>query len=364
MRKYSYKLSNKEEEIILEKDRVGIKEWSQLQNRWLSLKKFNVTIHNNSETVNWSNGLSLTADKDKKVRKEAIMNVMGGLEQDQELFARCLRNICANHVYESKRRGYPSFMESSLIENDISQNIVDNLLIEVESHLSLFHKFLQLKAKIMGTKKLLGEDYEAPIPFDEEQSKTWDQAQKEVIEIYSNFHPEIGKLTEEIFNNKRIDAEPRQGKRPGAFTAFWYGGKSTFSMLSYNGKIADVKTLTHEMGHAIHGHLLASNQSFFNFYPTVVMAETASEFGTMLFLDHFLASKTSKEQEKYSLFIIVEKIINEIFEVASRTRFEQYLYEAVDNNELLNAEKINDLFWKARKKYFDDFVEWMPEQVY
>jgi oligoendopeptidase F len=52
----------------------------------------------------------------------------------------------------------------------------------------------------------------------------------------------------------RLDIFPKFGKQSGAFASYRKGEKS-FVLLNFNGKLRDVSTLSHELGHAIHGHL-------------------------------------------------------------------------------------------------------------
>ena len=40
------------------------------------------------------------------------------------------------------------------------------------------------------------------------------------------------------------------------------------------------------------------------------------------------------------------------------------IYEAIDNNEYLDKDRINEIFWQARTEIFGDAIEWLPEQAY
>ncbi|MHA2247562.1 MAG: M3 family oligoendopeptidase [Candidatus Hodarchaeales archaeon] len=363
-RKHTYILSELEEKIIIEKDQYGIDSWSQLQRQWLATRQFTVNVHGEEKTVSWSLGNGLFRDRDRAVRKEAIIKILGGLGEDAELFATALRNFCGDHVTESKRRGYNSTMESSLIANDITQDIIINMLKAVESNLDLFQEFLLLKARILGTNKLLGEDLEAPLPFDDDREVSWSEAREKIIEGYQQFDAEFGTITRGMFSNHRIDSAPRSNKSAGAFCTPWYKGQSAFIIQSFNGKMDNMRTLAHEMGHAIHAHYASVTQSYLNLYPSMLLAETASEFGTLLFTKKLANEAPNDDLKKAILFSTVENIMTLIFEVGSRIRFEERLYAAIENGDFLNEEKINKLFWEARVMYFGDTVEWHSEQAY
>ncbi|MHA2252959.1 MAG: M3 family metallopeptidase, partial [Candidatus Kariarchaeaceae archaeon] len=82
------------------------------------------------------------------------------------------------------------------------------------------------------------------------------------------------------------------------------------------------------------------------------------------FADKFIAEAPTDDIKKSLLFSTLESIMTVVFEVSSRTRFEQKLYHAVENDVYLNADKINEIYWEERGKYFGDAVEWLPEQAY
>ncbi|MHA1444705.1 MAG: M3 family metallopeptidase, partial [Candidatus Hodarchaeales archaeon] len=94
------------------------------------------------------------------------------------------------------------------------------------------------------------------------------------------------------------------------------------------------------------------------------IAEVASEFGRFLFVDHFLEHTHDKDVKKFIRFNHLETLAIICFEVGSRTTFEKSLYDAIESGEYLDGEKISDLFVKARKKFFGDAIEFLPEQRY
>jgi oligoendopeptidase F len=128
--------------------------------------------------------------------------------------------------------------------------------------------------------------------------------------------------------------------------------------------MSNIITLAHEMGHAVHAHLASAKQTYINLRAPMVLAETASEFGKMFFIDKIIKEAPTDDIRKSILFNHLQRIFNVVFEVGSRTRFEEKLYKAVENGTYLSADKITELFWEARNLYFGDTVKWLPEQAY
>ena len=361
VRNHKYTLSEIEEQLILEKNQYGITEWSKLRAQRLATSKFQMQIGSEEKEVSWSSGYRYFSSSDRNLRLEAIKKILGGLAQDNEVYASALRSICGNYYLESQRRNY-TVVESSCIANDISQEMLDKMFTAIEKSLPMFQEFLRFKAKLLGTDVLLGEDLEAPINFSNvEPEISWEEAKKLVLRSYSSFDTEIGEIINDMFVNNRIDSIPRQAKVSGAFCSTWYTGKSAFILLSFQNNIDTVSTLAHELGHSVHAYLSTKKQNLLSQSPPMVLAETASEFGRMLFVENYLKTSTNEITKKKILFQAVEELMITIFEVGSRFRFEEKLYSAIEKGEYLSPAKINDLFWQARKMYFGDAITWHPE---
>jgi oligoendopeptidase F len=354
--KSQYMLSEEEENIIVEKDRYGNKGWQKLQSEWLSSREFTILDEGVEKKVTfgdmWRYGINIVGEN--------------GLSKDKELYAATLRNICGDHIMTCKRRKYPSTFTSSLITNDITQTQVDNLINVIEESTHLFQEFLLLKAKIMGTKKLKGEDLWAPIPVipKDLEKNSWESAKELIIKVYGQFDEEFGAITKRMFEENHIDASPRKGKRAGAYCSSFKFKKEAVILMSFTEIFGDVETLAHEMGHAVHSYLSAKKQKPLNNALSYCIAEVASEFGRFLFVDYFLGQTKDEIVKKFILFNHLETLAIICFEVGSRTTFEKSLYDAIEAGEYLDGEKISELFLASREKFFGEAIEFLPEQKY
>ncbi len=363
-RKHKHNLSEPQEQLILEKDLNGVIAWSQFRAEWLGGKPFKALIDTKEKTFFWSEAQGLMRSPDRTNRKNTIIAVMDALKEDGDIFSASLRSICANHVTMAKRRNFDT-MASSLITNDISQEMIDNLYAAIEDNLDIFHEILLLKAKVLGTEKLLGEDLWAPIHQQGEDSEkiTWNKAKEIVTGILNDFEEEFGKIANKMFEEHHIDASPRKGKRGGAFCSTNDYAKECFILQSFNDTFDDLSTLAHEMGHAIHGYLSLEAQTLLNQDISFCIAECASEFVRFLLIDK-MKEVVADSQKSTILFNHLEDLAIVIFEVGSRTQFEKSLYSAIEAGEYLNTEKISDLFLKSRTDYFGDAIEFLPQQTY
>ncbi len=355
-----HQLSEVEEQLIIEKDQFGVNAWEQLQSKWLNTRMFEVTVLGQKKMLTYGEANGLLPHPDRATRESANRAIYGALGKDGEIFSAALRNICNDWVTVSKRRKYVSPMASSLISNDTQQNIIDNLLNTIEKS-STYQRYLKLKAQLMKLPRLGNHDIVAPLPEAPEKKYTLKQARDLIIQAYSRFSPDYSAAVKEMFDKRHIDAEPRFGKRNGAFCASYYNGKSAYILQSFNGTLSDVFTLAHELGHATHDWYMSRHQTVINTNVPSIVAETASIFGELLLTDHMLQEIESEKERKALLCLVLDEAGMTTFQVTARVWFEQALYESIEKGEFLDYQKICSHWVNARNKIFGDSVEWLPE---
>ncbi|RLI17440.1 hypothetical protein DRO44_03550 [Candidatus Bathyarchaeota archaeon] len=362
-RKVPHQLSETEEKLIIEKDQFGVHAWEELQSKWLNTRLFEITVEGEKKMVPFGEAYGLSSHPDRATRESAYKAVFSLVGKDGEIFASAFRNICNDWLSVCELRKYDSPMHASLIANDIDQQTVDNLLKAVEDNVGLYQHYLRLKAKIMGLPKLGCHDIIAPLPDAPEMKFDFETAKDLIIRAYSRFDEEYAFAVKDMFARNHIDATPRFGKRHGAFCAGWYNGKSSFVLQSFNGRLNDVYTLAHELGHATHGYYCYKNQTILNTRIPMVVAETASIFGELLLTDLLLSEAKSDIEKKVILCRILDGAGRVIFSVSARAWFEKQIYDAIKRGEYLNHETICKYWVAARDKAYGDTVEWFNEML-
>ncbi len=357
-RKSPYKLSEIEEQLILEKDESGIFAWEQLKESWINSRKFKTIVEGKEKVIAFSEFIPLLYHPDRITRLSVIKSVCGLLEREEEIYSSALRNICNDWVKTVNRRQYNSPLHQSFLDNDTTQQIIDNLIKTIEGSVDISQRFLAIKAKLLNLPKLHGADLWAFLPV--EKKYTWEETKELILQVYGNFDKTFGEYVSDIFNRKHIDASAREGKTSGIYCSSWYKGKSSFILTSFNGLISEILFLTHEIGHAIHDYLSSRKQTFINFQPGMAVAETASKFGELLLNEHLLNTIKSKN-ERISFLTNQINVASGIFVHSARYRFEQNLYNAIKEGEFLDGQTISRYWRTARDNVFGDSVEWFDE---
>ena len=359
LKRVPYMLSETEEQLIIIKDKNGVNSWQMLQGDWLSTRTFNIEIDGEIKTLSYGYIYGLYQSSNRDLRRRANQVVYQTLGKDEILWASAIRAICADHLQMCKIRDYPTPMTPSLIANDVDQNTINNLMQTIEQNVDLYQRYLGLKAKLMGLTKLANYDILAPLPNTPENDYTWSDSRKEVVDAYAGFDLKFGDWVNEMFEKRHIDGAVRKGKRSGAFCSSWLIGKSAYILQSFNGKIGDVYTQAHELGHAIHDYLGSRAQKPSNFEVGSCIAECGSIFGELLLTEQLLSKAKTVEEQQGILTNILDEFGMAAFQVSARVFFEESLYNAIEQGTFLDGETIAKLWLTARDKIYGDSVDWL-----
>ena len=250
-------------------------------------------------------------------------------------------------------RNFSSPIAARNLGNDIPDEAVEALLNVCEKNAGMFQRYFKLKAKYLKVPRLRRYDIYAPLAKSE-KAYEFDQAAKMVLESFTSFQPEFGKLARRVFEAKHLDSEVRKGKQGGAFCASVTPEMTPWVKLNYQSKADDVATMAHELGHAIHA-MLASHHSVFTFHSSLPLAETASTFGEMMLIDRLLAEEKDEAVRRDMLFRQVDDAYATILRQAYFALFEKQAHEMVVQN--ASVDEISAAYLENLKAQFGEAVE-------
>ena len=360
-RRVPHQLSEVEEKLVIEKDQFGVSAWEELQGKWLNTRMFEVMVEGEKKALPFGETYGLFAHPDRATRESAYKAVFALVGKDGEIFSSAFRNICNDWLSICEWRKYDSPMHASLIENDTDQQTIDNLHRAVEDNVGLYQRYLRTKTKLMSLPKLGCHDIMAPLPNAPEMRFDYETAKDLVIRAYRKFDEDYAFAVKDMFVRNHIDAVPRFGKQHGAFCASWFNGKSAFILQSFNGRLGDVYTLAHELGHATHDYYSERSQTILNGRIPMIVAETASIFGELLLTDLLLSEVKSDLEKKVILCRVLDGAGRVVFSVTSRAWFEQNIYEAIRRGEYIDHKTVCKYWVASRAKAYGDTVEWFSE---
>jgi oligoendopeptidase F len=359
LRRVPHMLSETEEQLVIVKDKNGINAWETLQSDWLSTRMFQIEVKGEKKTLPYGQMVGFYQNPDRDLRKRAYQTVYETVGKDEIVWASAIRSVCEDHTQMCELRKWQTPMTQSLIDNDVDEQAITSLMKTIEKSAKLYQKYLQLKAKLMNLSKLANYDLMAPLPKTPETTYAWADSRKEVTEAYAEFDQQIGDWISEMYQKRHLDGEVRKGKTAGAFCASWLAGKSAYILQSFNGRMMDMYTQAHELGHAIHAYLASRAQKPSNCEVGSCAAETGSIFGELLLTEQLLKKAKSKEEKQAILAIVLDEFGMAAFQVSARVFFEQALYDSTKAGKFLDGETVAKLWVEARGKIYGDSVEWL-----
>ncbi|HXU58696.1 MAG TPA: M3 family metallopeptidase, partial [Verrucomicrobiae bacterium] len=191
-------------------------------------------------------------------------------------------------------------------------------------------------------------DRNAPLPGDDDRAIPWPEAQNTVLSAYRAFSPDLAAVGEQFFRSRWIDAPVRPGKAPGAFAHPTVPSAHPYLLLNYQGRLRDVMTLAHELGHGVH-QVLAAGQGALMADTPLTLAETASVFGEMLTFRALLARETDPKRRRIMLAGKVEDMLNTVVRQIAFVTFEQRVHDERRDGEL-TAERICEIWLDVQRE--------------
>ncbi|MBF8437064.1 M3 family oligoendopeptidase [Halanaerobiaceae bacterium Z-7014] len=349
-----YLLSENEEVLVAEMKRTGSSAWTKLQQKLTSTLMVDIELDGEEQELPLSVVRNLYFKADPEVRKTAYEAELAAYDKIDESVAAALNGIKGEVLTVTEKRGFDEPLDETLVNSRMDKETLDAMLEAMKNNLSAFHDFYNAKAKVLGHDRGLP-FYDIFAPLGEvEMEFSYEEAKDFIIDNIREFSDEMADLYEEAFNNNWIDAEPRDGKRGGAFCYNINPIEESRILSNFTGSFSDMTTLAHELGHAYHGYCLSGESILNTDYP-MPLAETAS-----IFSETIVTNAALKEADQDEQFVILENSISGagqvIVDIYSRFLFESRLFEA-RKNASLSVDDLKELMVEAQKDAYGDSLD-------
>ncbi|WP_167730291.1 M3 family oligoendopeptidase [Terasakiella sp. SH-1] len=325
-----YQLSEEMEKLLHEKSVSGKRAWNRLFDETMA----NLRFPYEGENVTISDILDKMSSKEGSERKEAAKSFGGVLGDNIRLFSLITNTLAKDKAIEDDWRGLERPISARNLSNLVEDEVVDALISSVkESYGDLAHRYYGLKAKWFGVDKMDYWDRNAPLPEDDDRKIEWGEAKETVLSAYHAFDPDMAKIGQRFFDENWIDVPPRVGKDSGAFAHPVTPSAHPYILLNYHGKVRDVMTLAHELGHGVH-QVLAAGQGGLMADTPLTLAETASVFGEMLTFRSMLDGEGDAKRRRIMLAGKVEDMLNTVVRQIAFCDFERQVHDERRGGEL------------------------------
>ncbi|CAN5693210.1 M3 family oligoendopeptidase [soil metagenome] len=310
-----------------------------------------------TEMVPMAQRRSLMADPDRNVRKNAFVQGNLAWEAMGDVVSSSLNHIAGTRHVLNARRGVGHVHEVALRDACIEKKTLDAMMEAVKSGADVARRGLRLKGKAMkgDSDRVAWYDLEAPLPITSASSErlTWDAGLEMIRGAFGRNYPALRTYFDDALAKRWIEAEPRDGKRPGAYCTGSDVTGETRVFMTFQGSYGDVSTLAHEIGHAFHSHLLVPERVLARQYP-MTLAETASTFAENLLADGLLSDpKTPPAQKALLLGELAGDASAFLLDIPTRFFFETKFYEERKAGEVSKG-RLCDLMAETQREIFGD----------
>ena len=336
-----YQLEDRVELLFHEKSVTARSAWNRLFDETMAGLSFTV----DGEELAIEPALNLLQDEDGAKRKAAAEALAVTFKKNIRLFAHITNTLAKDKEISDRWRGFKDVADARHLSNRVEPEVVAALVEAVRAaYPRLSHRYYKLKARWFGRDVLDHWDRNAPLPDQPSQVIPFAEARARVLRAYGAFHPEMAEIADRFFEHGWIDAPVRPGKAPGAFAHPTVPSVHPYVLVNYQGKVRDVMTLAHELGHGVH-QVLAGPQGALMAPTPLTLAETASVFGEMLTFRALLADTDDRRERKAMIAAKVEDMINTVVRQIAFYTFERSLHVERREGEL-TSERIGAL-WMA-----------------
>ena len=320
--------------------------------------KFSDAVDSDGEAHEVGQGTidGLLADPDRELRRTAWESYADGHLAYKNTLSAVLLGSVKGDAFRMKARGFDSCLEASLAQNRIPTSVFHNLIDVFKRNLPLWHRYWDLRRRILGYDRLHWYDTVAPLVSSPpavsfEQSVDW---------IAEGMRPLGGEYVEVLrtgcLEERWVDRSINVGKTAGAFSSGTYD-TYPYILMSYNDTLFSLSTLAHELGHSMHSYYSRVAQPYVYSDYSLFVAEVASNFNQALTRAHLFEMN---DERAFQLTLIDETMSNfrrYFFIMPTLARFELEVHERIERGAPLNAEMMNALCADLFTEGFGDTLE-------
>ena len=294
------------------------------------------------------------SNPDEAVRRRAFEAEITAWEGVRESLAACMNGIKGSVNTLNRKRGREDSLHTALDQARISRETLTAMMTVMEESFPLFRTYFKAKAEKLGKKQLAWWDLFVGMGEIDRQF-SFDGAKDFIVNQLENFSPRLAAFTTKAVAQGWIDAEPRKGKRGGAFCMEVPMVEESRILMNFDGSLDQLLTLTHELGHAFHnecqvGLTMAQRET------PMTLAETASIFNETLITDAALASADSNDERLAILESFLVNASQVIVDIYSRYLFEKEVFERREGAELA-ADDFCEIMIRAQGETYGDALD-------
>lgn len=296
---------------------------------------------------------NLAMDPSEDIRRRGYETELEGWKKVEESVSFAMNGVKGAAITLAEWRNRDDVLHASLDRNRIDRETLQALLDAMKDSFPVFRRYLKKKAERLGKSKLPWWDLFAPVG-EVDIKYTYDEAADYIVKQFGGFHDELADFARNAFDHKWIDAEPRDGKRGGAFCMGVPGVEESRILANFDGSFEQLTTIAHELGHGYHNFCQKGLPMLRRGAPMTV-AETASIFCETIVFNAALNEAEPEQQVSIleSQLIGATQVIVDIY---SRYLFESEVVKRRKKADL-SSDEMCEIMIDAQKQTYGDGLD-------
>jgi oligoendopeptidase F len=292
------------------------------------------------------------ASANRDDRRAVMETFFASLAQFSRTLGASMNTNVQQALFLTKARHYDSSLHRALDESSIPVAVYHELVAGVNRHLPAFHRYLQLRKRMLGVERLHYYDLYAPLVADVPLEYPVEQARAYIEDAVGILGPDYVQALDSAFTGRWIDLYPSTGKRSGAYMSGSAYDVHPYLLLNYNGQYTDMSTLAHELGHAMHSWFSNKSQPFPTASYPIFVAEVASTFNEALLVERLLQQITDHKVRLSVLGNCLEGLKSTVFRQTQFAEFELRMHEMAESGQPITGEALSHLYLEITRRYY------------
>ena len=293
-----------------------------------------------------------------EIREKSFRSFSEGLRKHQNAAAAAYLAQVKSEKLLADMKGYDSVFDYLLAEQEVDRSMFDRQIDLIMSEFApVAQKYLKHVAKVNGLEKMTFADWKLDLDSELNPEVSIDDAydlvMKSVEPLGQEYCQEVARYKEERW----VDFAANSGKDSGGYAADPYR-VHPYVLMSWTGRMSDVYTLIHEIGHSGQFIFSDNHQSYFNAHMSTYYVEAPSTFNELLLSDYLERQFDNPRQKRFALAhrltdTYFHNFITHLLEAA----FQRKVYTLIEEGGTFGASKLNAIMKEVLTDFWGDAVE-------
>lgn len=298
--------------------------------------------------------------KDTAVRRAAFRSFSEGLGAYRHTLAGYLSSWTQQERTLARLRGYPDTFSMLLARQQVERELYERQIdVSVELLAPVMRRYAAKLGEIAGLERIHYADLKRPIADLElpgGERLNLDRARELAVAALAVLGPDYAGRVEQSFAERWTDFAANQGKSTGGF-CYSVPGVHPYILLSWDGRLADLFTLVHELGHAVHSELAFEHVRLLSGGCSQYLVEAPSTMNELLLGQYLMReARDDVTRSRVAAMLVTNTYYHNFVTHLLEAHWQREVYRTIDRGEALGADDYDRLFRATLELFWGDAV--------